>query len=202
MLGTARPSSPGLRPDGPCCPQASGLAANPSMITPGFRAQDQLFIPGPALALAEQDRYRLFARTVMPRFIQARPTLAQAYCPDNGRAPVDPALLARIFHTPPAFCALRRFFGLKIARNRVVFPLRALLGVRSRLMSSNKAVFADTPPVAFEPSIGLPRHSARRRRQRHQSPVAPPKQRLQGIGTAQLHIDPTHAHPHLRGDLQ
>jgi hypothetical protein len=63
------------------------------MITPGFRAQDQLFIPGPALALADHDRYRLFARTVMPRLIQARPALAKAYCQDDGRPPVDPALL-------------------------------------------------------------------------------------------------------------
>jgi len=63
------------------------------MITPGFRAQDQLFIPGPAFLLAEQDRYRLFARTVMPLLIEARPALAKAYCADDGRPPVDPALL-------------------------------------------------------------------------------------------------------------
>ena len=63
------------------------------MITPGFRAQDQLFIPGPALVLEEHDRYRLFARTVMPLLIQARPALAKAYCADDGRPPIDPALL-------------------------------------------------------------------------------------------------------------
>jgi hypothetical protein len=63
------------------------------MITPGFRAQDQLFIPGPALALADHDRYRLFARTVMPLLIRARPALAKAYCQNDGRSPVDPALL-------------------------------------------------------------------------------------------------------------
>src|SRR5512136_1140044 len=63
------------------------------MMTPGFRAQDQLFIPGPAFVLDHQDRYRLFARTVMPLLIQARPALAKAYCADDGRPPVDPALL-------------------------------------------------------------------------------------------------------------
>ena len=63
------------------------------MITPDFRAQDQLFIPGPALALAEHDRYRLFASTLMPRLIQTRPTLAKAYCQNDGRPPVNPALL-------------------------------------------------------------------------------------------------------------
>ena len=66
------------------------------MITPGFRAQDPLFIPGPAFVLDQQDRYRLFARTVMPLLIQARPALAKAYCADDGRPPVDPALLLGI----------------------------------------------------------------------------------------------------------
>jgi hypothetical protein len=63
------------------------------MITAGFRAQDQLFIPGPALALEDHDRYRLFAGTVMPQLIRARPTLAKSYCSDDGRPPIDPALL-------------------------------------------------------------------------------------------------------------
>jgi hypothetical protein len=63
------------------------------MITPGFRAQDQLFIPGPALLLDQHDRYRLFARAVMPRLIQARAALTKAYCQDEGRPPVDPAML-------------------------------------------------------------------------------------------------------------
>jgi hypothetical protein len=63
------------------------------MITAGFRAQDQLFIPGPALTLDPQDRYRLFARTIMPQLIQVRPTLAKSYCADDGRPPIDPALL-------------------------------------------------------------------------------------------------------------
>jgi hypothetical protein len=66
------------------------------MMTPGFRAQDQLFIPGPAFLLDEPDRYRLFARTVMPLLIQARPALARAYCADEGRPPVDPALLLAV----------------------------------------------------------------------------------------------------------
>ena len=74
-------------------PQPAGLPGNPPMMTPGFRAQDQLFLPGPAFVLDDQDRYRLFARTVMPLLIRARPALAKAYCADDGRPPVDPALL-------------------------------------------------------------------------------------------------------------
>lgn len=63
------------------------------MITSGFRAQDQLFLPGPAFLLDKNDRYRLFAETVMPQILQARPILAQTYCPDEGRPAIDPALL-------------------------------------------------------------------------------------------------------------
>jgi hypothetical protein len=63
------------------------------MIASGFRAQDQLFIPGPVFLLDQQDRYRLFAQKVMPQILQARPALAQSYCPDEGRPAIDPALL-------------------------------------------------------------------------------------------------------------
>ncbi len=63
------------------------------MITSGFRAQDQLFLPGPAFLLDKQDRYRLFAETVMPQILAARPILAKTYCPDEGRPAIDPALL-------------------------------------------------------------------------------------------------------------
>ena len=49
------------------------------MITSGFRAQDQLFLPGPAFLLDNHDRYRLFAETVMPQILQARPILAKTY---------------------------------------------------------------------------------------------------------------------------
>lgn len=86
----ARPVA-GRVPATPGC--IDSQATLPPMITAGFRAQDQLFIPGPALALAEHDRYRLFASTVMPQLIQTRPVLAKAYCQDDGRPPVDPALL-------------------------------------------------------------------------------------------------------------
>ena len=66
------------------------------MITSAFRSQDQLFIPGPALLLEEHDRYRLFARTVMPQLLRARAALAKTYCPDDGRPAVDPALLLAV----------------------------------------------------------------------------------------------------------
>ncbi len=63
------------------------------MITSGFFAQDQLFLPGPAFLLDKNDRYRLFAETIMPQILQARPILAKTYCPDEGRPAIDPALL-------------------------------------------------------------------------------------------------------------
>jgi hypothetical protein len=85
--------SDGALANPPAAPNPAGLPANPPRMTPDFRAQDQLFIPGPAFLLEEQDRYRLFARTVMPLLIQARPALAKAYCANDGRPPIDPALL-------------------------------------------------------------------------------------------------------------
>jgi len=63
------------------------------MISSGFRAQDQLFIPGPLFLLDQQDHYRLFAQTVMPQILRARPALIKTYCPDDGRPAIDPALL-------------------------------------------------------------------------------------------------------------
>ena len=63
------------------------------MIAKSFSAQDQLFIPGPALLLPAQDRYRLFAQRVLPVLLQARAVLAALYCGDNGRPCIEPVLL-------------------------------------------------------------------------------------------------------------
>jgi hypothetical protein len=40
------------------------------------------------------DRYRLFAQKIYPRLVRARPQLARAYCPDNGRPGIEPVVLA------------------------------------------------------------------------------------------------------------
>lgn len=63
------------------------------MIAHGFRAQDQLFIPGPTFVLPPQDPYRLFAQKVLPVLVQARSALAALYCADNGRPGIEPVLL-------------------------------------------------------------------------------------------------------------
>ncbi len=63
------------------------------MIPKNFTAQDQLFIPGPALLLGSNDKYRLFAQVVLPKLQLARPVLAQCYCLNNGRPGVEPILL-------------------------------------------------------------------------------------------------------------
>jgi transposase len=63
------------------------------MIAQSFRAQDQIFILGPAFALQPDNRYRLFAQNVLPVLIRARSVLAELYCPDNGRPCVEPVLL-------------------------------------------------------------------------------------------------------------
>jgi transposase len=63
------------------------------MISPYFTVQDQLFIPGPAFLLAPTDRYRLFARQVLPQIQKTRLLLSQCYCAQNGRPGVEPVLL-------------------------------------------------------------------------------------------------------------
>jgi transposase len=52
-----------------------------------------LFIPGPAVSLAPDDRFRLFAQKIRPRLEQARPALSECYCPDLGRPAIEPVLL-------------------------------------------------------------------------------------------------------------
>jgi hypothetical protein len=145
------------------------------MIRPAFQAQDQLFIPGPALLLPEQDRYRLFARTVMPHLIQARPALAKAYCADDGRPPVDPAELLGVTvlqfweGVPDREAAdrLRYHAGWCYAVGHEfgapVFHPTTLVRFRQRLLKQQQAVVAFEAVVrGLEASGLLPRHRKER----------------------------------------
>jgi hypothetical protein len=145
------------------------------MITPGFRAQDQLFIPGPALALEDHDRYRLFARTVMPLLIQARPTLAKSYSSDDGRPPVDPALLLGVtllqfWECVPdrrAVDCLRYHVGWCYAVGHefgaAVFHPTTLVHFRKRLRAHQQSALAfEVILKGLEASGLLPRHRKER----------------------------------------
>jgi len=82
--------------------------------------------------------------------------------------------LARIFHNWPAFSRRGTFFGEKSRRTEQFWRP----GHRSGLWSSKKPAPEDTSPVTLEPSPPDLRHSARCRRQVHQTALTPPEQCL------------------------
>jgi hypothetical protein len=145
------------------------------MISPGFGAQDQLFIPGPALLLEDHDRYRLFARTIMPQIIKARPALAKSYCSDDGRPAVDPALLLgltllQFWERVPdrqAVDCLRYHVGWCYALGHELgaplFHPTTLVHFRQRLLKHRQSALAFEAIVKELESSGLlPRHRKER----------------------------------------
>jgi hypothetical protein len=118
------------------------------MSLPTLDAQAQLFSTA---ALTDQlfgptDRYRLFAQKIYPLLVDARPTVAQAYCADNGRPGVEPVwllgltLLQYLDGVPDrqAIELLRYHAGWNLALNRVlgqaVFHPTVLVYFRNRLI--------------------------------------------------------------------
>jgi len=65
------------------------------MSLPSFSTQSELFsTAGLSSKLFEEtDRYRLFAKLIYPKLAEARPTLEQCYCADNGRTALEPVLM-------------------------------------------------------------------------------------------------------------
>lgn len=65
------------------------------MSLPTFSAQSELFSTAglSASLFALTDRYRIFAQAVYPCLVEARETLAQCYCADNGRVAIEPVLM-------------------------------------------------------------------------------------------------------------
>jgi len=145
------------------------------MISSSFRAQDQRFIPGPAFILDEQDRYRLFAQTVMPLLLKARPALAKAYCPTDGRPAIDPALLLALtllqfWECVPdrqAIAFLQYHLGWCYAVGHPfgapVFHPTTLVYFRKRLLAHRKSAIAFEVILKGLESSGLP---PRRRKER------------------------------------
>ncbi len=66
-----------------------------SMSLPQFSTQSALFSTAAlgAELFPEGDRYRIFAQKIYPLLAGARPALAQAYCPEDGRPAAEPVLL-------------------------------------------------------------------------------------------------------------
>lgn len=65
------------------------------MSLPDFSTQSELFsTAGLSTSLfPEADRYRLFTQKIYPRLVQARATLEQCYCAENGRVALEPVLM-------------------------------------------------------------------------------------------------------------
>lgn len=117
------------------------------MSLPEFSTQSWLFSTAglSASLFAEDDRYRLFARIVYPRLAAARAKLTTCYCPDNGRAAVEPVLLLGVsllqyvdgMPDRQAVEMLRYHAGWNFALNRQlgdeVFHPTTLVNFRARL---------------------------------------------------------------------
>lgn len=117
------------------------------MSLPDFSTQAELFSTAglSARLFAEGDRYRLFAQRVYPTLARARPKLEKCYCPENGRAAVEPVLmlgvsiLQEIDGVPDrqAVELLRYHAGWNFALNRQlgdsVFHPSSLVNFRHRL---------------------------------------------------------------------
>ena len=145
------------------------------MIPPAYRAQDQLFIPGPFWLLEQNNPYRLFAQVVMPQMMQARPPLSACYCQNDGRPPVDPCLLLGVsllqflegVTDRQAVDRLQYHIGWAYAVGHEigtpVFHPTTLVYFRKRLLKNKQAGLAfDTILTALEASGLLPRRRKER----------------------------------------
>ena len=65
------------------------------MSLPDFSTQAELFSTAglSGSLFAPEDRYRLFGTLVYPALVEARPTLEQCYCLENGRTALEPVLM-------------------------------------------------------------------------------------------------------------
>ena len=145
------------------------------MIAPSFCAQDQLFIAGPAFLLQEADRYRLFAKVVLPELIGARTVLASFYCSDNGRPCIEPVLLLALsvlqfWERVPdteAVALLNWHLGWAYAvgweMGRALFHPSALCRFRQLLLENKQAALAFEQVLGALVQAGLVKaHAARR----------------------------------------
>lgn len=128
------------------------------MSLPEFDTQGSLFsTAGLASGLFDQtDRYRLYARHVYPRLVEARAQLAECYCADNGRVAVEPVLLLGVSllqyldGMPDRWAVdmLHYHAGWNFALNRQLgdqlFHPTTLVNFRQRLIEHQKS------PVAFQ----------------------------------------------------
>lgn len=126
------------------------------MSLPDFSTQGSLYSIEVLLGdqFAPDDPFRLFASRIQPLLVKARPTLASAYCADNGRAGIEPVLLLGVsllqfMERVPDREAMRQLkynLGWKLALGRELdlesFDPTTLVHFRQRLMEHEQAKLA------------------------------------------------------------
>jgi hypothetical protein len=123
------------------------------MSLPTFSTQSEFFSTAGLLGklFAEADRYRLFAKRVYPPLAQARGALERCYCPENGRAAIEPVLMLGVsilqdldgVPDRQAVEMLRYHAGWNLALNRQlgdeVFHPSSLVNFRRRLLDHDQS---------------------------------------------------------------
>ena len=126
------------------------------MSLPHLTTQAPLFTTLTPEFFAPEDRYRLFARRIFPLLLQARPALLKAYCHDNGRPGLEPAVMAGVtvlqfLEGVPDREALQMLryhvgwnFALNLTLGQPLFHPTSLVYFRNRLSEKNlgQVVFA------------------------------------------------------------
>jgi hypothetical protein len=123
------------------------------MSLPTFSTQSELFSTASLSSqlFAETDRYRLFAKLVYPPLAKARAALEKCYCPENGRAAIEPVLMLGVsilqdldgVPDRQAVEMLRYHAGWNFALNRQigdeVFHPSSLVNFRNRLLQHDQS---------------------------------------------------------------
>jgi hypothetical protein len=147
------------------------------MSLPSFSTPAELFsTAGLAASLfAPTDRDRLFAQLVYPRLANARPTMENCYCPENGRLAIEPVLMLGVsilqdvdgVPDRQAVEMLRYHAGWNFALNRQlgdpVFHPTSLVNFRNRLEEHQQSAVAFQRVLDALQEAGLVSRQSRQR---------------------------------------
>lgn len=147
------------------------------MSLPDFSAQSELFSTAAlgGTVLPEDDRYRLFGKLIYPRLVEARASLEECYCADNGRVAIEPVLLLGVsllqeldgMPDRQALEMLRYHFGWNFALNRHVgdplFHPTSLVNFRHRLNEHGQSALGFTLILKALEETGLVSRQTRQR---------------------------------------
>jgi hypothetical protein len=147
------------------------------MSLPTFSTQSELFSTAGLSSnlFAETDRYRLFAKLVYPPLAKARTALEKCYCPENGRAAIEPVLMLGVsilqdldgVPDRQAIEMLRYHAGWNFALNRQlgdeVFHPSSLVNFRNRLLAHDQSALGFKTVLDALVEAGLVSRQSRQR---------------------------------------